>query len=84
MTEGGDLLSIISTVKLFLHMKRKTKTRKLCLGSFNYKCPYVSVFGVLAEGVHVFIITRTVVAGRGILQLKLVPFFLSFFIYFLF
>lgn len=62
-------------------MKSKTNTRKLCLRNFNFKCPYVSVFGVLAEGVHVFII-RTVVAGRGSLQLQLVPFFfyLSLFI----
>jgi len=73
------LLPISSTVKPFLQMKRKTKTRKLCLRSFTCKCPYVSVFGVLSEGVHVFII-RTVVAGRGSLQLQLVPFFSFFYL----
>ena len=62
-------------------MKRETKTRQLCLRSFNCKYPYFSVFGVLAEGLHVLII-RTVVAGRGSLQLQLPPFFLfSAFLY---
>ena len=45
------------------------------------KCAYGSVFGVLAEGLHVFVM-RTLVAGRGSLQLQLVNlYFLSLYLF---
>ena len=51
-------------------MKRATEMRKLCLKNFNCACVYVSMFGVLAEGHHVPIMT--VLSGRRSLHRQLV------------